>query len=80
MIDIKKTASKAGISGGTAAGGFGAGIVVYLIAKHVFKIELSTEAALTITGLIGTAAAGSGRAVENAVRFYAKLKKIASEK
>lgn len=78
-LDKKVTATKSSVSGGVAAGGYGLGSVIVLIAKWR-GIEMSTETALLIAGVIGTAIAGAGRAVENAVRFYAKLKKIAVEK
>jgi len=77
-LDKKVTAGKSSISGGVAAGGYGIGSVIVLIAKWR-GIDMSTETALLIAGVIGTAVAGAGRAVENAVRFYAKLKKIAKE-
>lgn len=78
-IDKKITATKSTVSGGVAAGGFGIGSVIVLIAKWR-GIDISTETALLIAGAIGTAVAGAGRAIENAVRFYAKLRKIAVEK
>lgn len=78
-IDKKITATKSTVSGGVAAGGYGIGSVIVLIAKWR-GIDISTETALLIAGAIGTAVAGAGRAVENAVRFYAKLRKIAVEK
>jgi hypothetical protein len=78
-LDKTVTATKSTVSGGVAAGGYGIGSVIVLIAKWR-GIDISTETALLIAGVIGTAVAGAGRAVENAVRFYAKLKKIAVEK
>lgn len=78
-IDKKITATKSTVSGGVAAGGYGIGSVIVLIAKWR-GVDISTETALLIAGAIGTAVAGAGRAIENAVRFYAKLRKIAVQK
>lgn len=76
----KTTAAvKGSITGGYAAGGYGLGSMIVLVAKWR-GIEMNIETALLIAGVIGTAIAGAGRVVENAVRFYAKLKKIAAEK
>ena len=78
-LDKKVTATKSAVSGSIAGGGGFAGYLVVIAAKKVFKMDISPDEGMVIVASAGAVAAFAGRAVENAVRFYAKLKKIAAE-
>jgi hypothetical protein len=78
-FDAKQTVAKGGISGGVAIAGGGAGTVIVLAAKHLFKIDIDLETGLLISGGITALVAGFGRSIESVVRFYVKMKNIAKE-
>ena len=78
-LDLRQPAKKAAVSSGVAVGGYGFAILVVLIAKHVFKQEISLEVGLAIAGGIGTGITGIGRGVESVIKWWFKTRKLIVE-
>jgi hypothetical protein len=78
-LNPKITAKKAATSSAAMAGGMGMVTLTYYVLKWMFKIEIPTDFLVAAFTAAPVAVAGIGRAIENLIRFYVKMKKIAKE-